>query len=189
MLERQIAARATSSSVDIAEAICGLHDADPTNLVDRLSHFLTLMTGISEFGLYLLRDNALKLATGVQDEQQGSGPTLISAVDPLYGAVVGSRKILVATRPADRALLDHHGIAIGPLLSQDSQRVIGMLRIGSDLVDFPEDIERKCTLACAEISRSLGRPALLTALEVAPVAAGLKTDHSDQSHAAGAVHT
>jgi hypothetical protein len=44
-----------------------------------------------------------------------------------------------------------------------------MLRIGgSNIVDFPEDIERKFTLACSEISRVLGRIILIKPPDAMP---------------------
>jgi len=37
MLERHIAANAMSSHIDIAEAVCGLHDSNWSNFADRLA--------------------------------------------------------------------------------------------------------------------------------------------------------
>jgi polysaccharide biosynthesis protein PelD len=184
MLERHIAANAISSHADIVEAVCSLHESDSTNFTDRLSRFILLMTGASEFALYLLQDNELRIAIDVPNEHSNPADMVIPAHDSLFEAVVNSRKTLLsvpldpvipaarlaqiiqhsraplvlAARAADGDLLNHRGTVIGPLLDRSSHQVIGMLRIGGgNLVDFPEDIERKFTLACSEISRLLGR--------------------------------
>lgn len=195
MLERHIAANAISSHAEMVEAVCGLHESDSTNFTDRLSRFILLVTGASEFALYLLRDNELRIAIDVPNEHANSVDMVVPAHDPLFEAVVNSRKTLLflpldptipaarlaqivqhgrtplvlAAREADRDLLDHRGIVIGPLLDRSSHQVIGMLRIGgSNIVDFPEDIERKFTLACSEISRLLDRTILIKPPDAMP---------------------
>ena len=195
MLERHIAANAMSSHADIVEAVCSLHESDLTNFTDRLSRFILLMTGASEFALYLLQNNELRIAIDVPNEPSNPAEMVVPAHDPLFEAVVNSRKTLLslpldpvipaarltqiiqqgrtplvlAARAADGDLLDHRGTVIGPLLDRSSHQVIGMLRIGGgNLVDFPEDIERKFTLACSEISRLLGRAILINPPDATP---------------------
>src|SRR5262249_43511357 len=81
----------------------------------------------------------------------------------------GRTPLVLAARAADGDLLDHRGTVIGPLLDRSTHQVIGMLRIeGSNLVDFPEDIERKFTLACSEISRLVGRTILINSPDAMP---------------------
>jgi hypothetical protein len=195
MLERHIAANAISSHADIVEAVCSLHESDLTNFTDRLSRFILLMTGASEFALYLLQNNELRIAIDVPNEPSNPADMVVPAHDPLFEAVVNSRKTLLslplnpvipaarltqiiqqgrtplvlAARAADGDLLDHRGTVIGPLLDRSSHQVIGMLRIGGgNFVDFPEDIERKFTLACSEISRLLGRAILINPPDATP---------------------
>jgi len=119
-----------------------------------------LMTGSAEFALYLMRDNALELAMQSREDARSPADPVVPAHDPLFEAIVNDRKTLSATRPADRELIDHRGILVGPLLEHSpSHPVIGMLRIGSaDLVDFPEDIERKFALTCSRSRASSAAP-------------------------------
>jgi hypothetical protein len=170
LLERHIAANATSSPSDVAEAVSGLYESDSINFADRMGRFILLMTGGSDFTIYLLQHNELRIAIDVRNERTHSGDIVMPANDPLFEAVVNSRRTLLATRAADRDLLGRRGIVIGPLLNRrSSHEVIGMLRIGGvDLADFPQDIERKFTLVCSEISRLLGRNIHINSSDATP---------------------
>ena len=55
MLERHIAVNLPASHIDAAEAIAGLHAASSENFSERLTRFVNVMLGSSEFALYLLR--------------------------------------------------------------------------------------------------------------------------------------
>jgi hypothetical protein len=173
MLERHIAANANTSAIDIAEAITGLHDASFDNFADRLTRFIVLMVGSSEFSIYMLRGNTLRLAFQPPDETRHPSDLVVEPDDALFAAVVHHRRILAVTRPEDRKLLGDRGVLMGPLLENSaSNRVIGMLGIGgADLIDFPDDIERRFRLTCAEISRLLSRVILVDSWQTPPVRA------------------
>jgi hypothetical protein len=179
LLERHIAANAMSSPSDIAEAVCSLHESDSTNFADRISRFILLLTGGTEFTIYLLLHNQLRIAVDVGNERSESVDIVVPANDPLFEAVVNSRRTLLATREPDRGFLDHRGLVIGPLLDRSSSHeVIGMLRIGGDdLVDFAQDIERKFALVCSEISLLLGRSILINSPDVTPASTVRLIEH------------
>lgn len=160
-LERQIAANPARSPADIVEAISGLHDASAANLAERLGRFIFVMTGASDFALYLLRDDELKITA--REGQSESFAASLSACDALFGAVVNSQRTLLSERVADRDLLARRNSIIGPLMDRSSSdRVIGALWVsGSNLAETPRDIEQVFTLTCTEISRSLLRNAAL----------------------------
>jgi polysaccharide biosynthesis protein PelD len=163
MLERYIAANAQSSNIDVAEAITALQHATWEDFADRLTRFVILMTGAAEFSVYLLRDDALKLAFQPTDEHRPAAEIVVPPDDPLFAAIVHERRTLSAARPADHALLGERGILAGPLVDQNtSDRVIGMFAIGgASLDDTPEDIERRFSLTCSEIARLAGRISLI----------------------------
>lgn len=156
-LERHIAANGTESHADIAEAISGLYDSNPTNFAERLGRFIPLMTGTSEYAVYLLQDDALRIA--LHQEHANAFDPIIKAGEPLFEAVVNGQKILLSARAIDRDLLKHRDSIIGPLVDRSAPyRVIGILWVeGSRLVEPPPDIERVFALTCSEISRSLLR--------------------------------
>jgi hypothetical protein len=163
MLERQIAANARSSNVDVAEAIRGLNDATWESFAERLTRFVLLMTGTAEFAVYLLRDNVLKVVFQPNDEHTAAGDVTISPDDPLFDAVVGQRRTLSALRAGDKAALRERAFLAGPLMDPHAgSRVIGMLSItGGALDDHPDDIDRRFALTQSEISGVLGRIILI----------------------------
>jgi hypothetical protein len=165
MLERQIAANAHSSNADMAEAMSELQHAGWDDFTQRLTRFVVLMTGSAEFTVYLCRDDALKFAFQPIDDHRPGADAPIAREDPLFAAIVNERRILsAAARPADGALLAGRGIIMaGPLMEGKApDRVIGMFAIGGvSLDDCPDDIERRFSLTCAELSRLAGRIRLI----------------------------
>jgi hypothetical protein len=163
MLERQIAANAQSSNVDVADATIALQHATWEDFPDRLTRFVILMTGASEFSVYLRQEGALRLAFQPTDEHRAMAETVVPADDPLFAAIVNERLTLSAAHHFDRGLLGERGTMAGPLIDPAApDRVIGMFAIGgSSLDDAPEDIERRFALAAAEIARLAGRISLV----------------------------
>ena len=181
LLERHIAANAHSSNVDIAEAIRELHDATWDGFAERLTRFVTLMTGAAEFSVYLLRDNVLKVVFQPNDEHTaGRRRHHFVRRSSVRGDRPPNDGPLLATRPADQEMLGNRGVLIGPLLDAHAQnRVIGMFAIGGGaLDDHPEDIERRFSLTLSEISRVLGRIILIENWHAA-AAPGQSNGHLD----------
>jgi hypothetical protein len=163
VLERHIAANALTSNVDVAEAMRELNESTWENFAERLTRFVVLMTGTSEFSVYLLRDNILKVVFQPNDEHTTAGDVTVPAGDPLFAAVMNERRILMAARPADQDVLRDRGFLAGPLIdAQAPNRAIGMFAIsGNAADDAPPDIERRFAFTLAEISRVLGRIILI----------------------------
>jgi hypothetical protein len=169
MLERHIAANAFSSNADVAEAISDLNQAGWEDFSKRLTRFIVLMTGASQFSVYVLSDDGLKMAFRPSDGYRPGVDVSISRDDPLFAAVVSERRILSAGRPGEDAVLARRGVVAGPVLeSKTSDRVIGMFAIGgAPLEDHPDDIERRFVLTCWEISRLIGRITLIDSWQAA----------------------
>jgi hypothetical protein len=169
LLERRIAAEAHSSDADVAQAMSELHHAGWDDFVGRLTRFVVLMTGSAEFTVYLVRDGALKFAFQPIDDHRPGADVPVTREDPLFAAIVHERRIVSARCSADCALLAGRGIMAGPLVEgKTSDRVIGMLAIGgASLDDCPDDIERRLSLACLELSRLAGRIRLIDSWQAA----------------------
>lgn len=164
MLERHIAANDQSSPTDIAEAIAGLHSATWENFAERLTHFINVMAGSSEFALYLVRNGVLRLVLQPEDPNVLPAEPVVDSGDGLFEAVLQNGRTLLASRPDDRELIGERGALFTPVIEPGSGRTIGMLSIGgADLTDFPEDIERRAGLAASEVARFLGRVILIDA--------------------------
>jgi hypothetical protein len=163
MLERQIAANAQSSNVDVAGAIIALQHATWEDFPDRLTRFVILMTGASEFSVYLRQEGTLKLVFQPTDEHRAAAETVVPANDPLFAAIVNERLTLSAAHHFDHGLLGERGTMAGPLVDPAvADHVIGMFAIGgASLDDAPEDIERRFALTSAEIARLSGRISLI----------------------------
>jgi hypothetical protein len=127
------------------------------------------MTGSADFTIYLLQDGMLKLAIQPIDDHRPGTDIPVSHTDPLFAAIVNERRMVSVVSPADGALLAGRGIMAGPLLEGGApSRVIGMLAVGgvsSD--DLPDDIERRFSLCCSELSRLAGRIRVIDSWESA----------------------
>ena len=162
LLERQIAANADASNVDVAEAIRDLNDANWDNFAQRLTRFVVLMTGASEFSVFLLRGETLKAAFQPSDQHTAAGDVTIASGYALFAAIVNERRTLSAAQASDRALLGDRGTLAAPLLDGNApRRVIGMVMLGGTPDDQAEDLERRVALTTTEISRLLGRIILI----------------------------
>jgi hypothetical protein len=170
LLERHIAANAHASNSDIVEAMTALNQATWDDFAERLTRFVDLMTGATDFSVYLLRNERLELAFQPKDDHRLAGATAVAASDPVFGAIVNERRLLSVARPADAALLGNRWMLAAPLppprsaspqAGEDTEgtaeRVIGMFAIaGTALEDHAEDIERRFLLTCGEIARLVG---------------------------------
>ena len=171
VLERQIAANAHSSNADVAQAMSDLHHAGWDDFTRCLTRFVVLMTGSAEFTVYLLQDDMLKPVFQPVDDHRPGADIPISHADPLFVAIVNERRMVSAVRPADGTLLAGRGIMAGPLLEGGAPaRVIGMLTVGGvSPDDLPDDIARRFSLCCSELSRLAGRIRLIDSWESAGV--------------------
>ena len=161
MLERQIAANAQSSNVDVADAIIALQHATWEDFPDRLTRFVILMTGASEFSVYLRQEGTLRLVFQPTDEHRAAAETVVPADDPLFAAIVNERLTLSAAHHFDRGLLGERGTMAGPLVDP---------AVPDRVIDAPsrrfarrraEDIERRFALTSTEIARLSGRISLI----------------------------
>jgi hypothetical protein len=170
MLERRLAAAEDASVADVAEAITKLYEAHWESISERVARLIVVLLGTAEFSVYLLRGERLTCLLPVDPHSRQPLRLTVEAESPLFSAVVRERKTLSAARVQDRALLTDRNLLIGPLTDQGpSGHVIGMLVIGgADLSDFPDDVERRLALTCAQLSRLFSRVILLDHAQIEP---------------------
>ncbi|MDO9711750.1 GAF domain-containing protein [Paracraurococcus lichenis] len=92
--------------------------------------------GAQKFSLFLLDGERLDL---VATEGWGAADRLARHFDGsalLFRAMVGERRVLTAVEPAGEAILAGEGLLAGPLVSEETGRVIGMLKI--EAIPFTE---------------------------------------------------
>jgi hypothetical protein len=157
-LERHIAANDDTSITDVAEAIINLERAGWEDFAPSLRQLIFVLTGAAEFSVYLLGENGLEPAFVPDAALPGSTHTAINPARVLFRSVVKERRIISASTPAGAALLGDVGIFAGPVFERHGNEVVGMLALaGASLEELPEDIERRFTLACSELSRLVDR--------------------------------
>jgi hypothetical protein len=181
ILERQIAANAQSSNVEVAEAMSELNHAPWEDFASRLTRFVTLMTGVPDFSVYLLVDNKLTLAFGRGGTPASMSHDAVSGESALFSAIVNDRRILCAARAADRELLGDHCALAGPLIQTPSNSVIGMLTLDGTSAEYePVETERRFAIVAAELSRLAGRVKLVDKWQHA--IASKSTGHGHHGH-------
>jgi hypothetical protein len=158
-LERHIAANDDTSIADVAEAIINVERAGWEDFAPCLRQLILLLTGAAEFSVYLLGENGLEPACVPDAAPPGSMHTAINPASVLFTSVVTERRIISASTPAGAALLGDAGIFAGPVFERHAgNAVIGMLALaGASVEGLAEDIERRFTLACSELSHLVDR--------------------------------
>jgi hypothetical protein len=164
-LEREIAANADASATDVAEAVIRLEHAGWDNFSACLRQFILLMTGATEFTIFLLGENGFYAVFVPQEERPGAAGAVIRPDAPLFATIVNQRRVVSAADPDGAALLQGVGIFAGPLFeAHASGRVIGMLALGSTSPeDLPHDVERRFALVSSELSPLVERIKLIDA--------------------------
>jgi hypothetical protein len=107
----------------------------------------------------LLGENGLEPAFVSDAAPPGSAHAAIKPASALFTSIVKERRIISAFTLAGAALLGDVGIFAGPVFETHAgNAVIGMLAlVGASVEGLPEDIERRFTLACSELSRLVDR--------------------------------
>ena len=168
-LERQLATADHPSNAEVVQALSDLQHASWEDFLQLLTRFVVLMTGCAEFSIHLHSDGSLKLVIRSGGGRPVAGDAVIAGKDPLYAAIVNERRILSAARAADVALLAGRAVMAGPLMqSKGPHRLVGMLALCNvSLDDLPQDIERRFSITCSELSRLGGHIMLLDGWQAA----------------------
>ncbi len=87
-----------------------------------------------KFSLFLLDRGRLEAALSDGWTPEDRFQRAFDASSPLFQAVLGERRRLSVLTPADAAILDGEGVLAGPLISGETGRIIGMLKI--EALDF-----------------------------------------------------
>ncbi len=86
--------------------------------------------GPRRYSLFLLRGDVLELAMNEGwPSQAGENARSFDGSSPLFQAVVGSRRTLVAAVESDDQAMRGEGLLAAPLLNVDTGEVVGMLKI------------------------------------------------------------
>lgn len=111
------------------EAARTIEKLDPALVLFGVSDMVNAMMGPEKFSLFTLSNNGLQ--AGIQRGWDRKEPLsrMFKTDTLLFQEVVAQRRILCVVSAEDENILKGEGIIAGPILSEDSQEVIGMLKI------------------------------------------------------------
>jgi len=84
-----------------------------------------------KFSLFLLNNNTLEAVTNEGWDPEDTYSRLFEATSPVFETVIGRQKFLCVARPEDERVLQGEGVLAGPLLSEDTGEVVGMVKVES----------------------------------------------------------
>lgn len=127
-LEARVAAqvRTVRAMYDASRAIDGKNTSD---VILGIASLVRSVLGPDKFSLYFLGHSGLELVASDGWTPSDPYPAEIGASSPLFQAVAVRRETLVAVNPEHEAILGHHGMLAGPLVSAENGVLIGMLKI------------------------------------------------------------
>lgn len=102
---------------------------DPGEVLLGVAEVIRSVINPEKFSLFLLHNDVLEAS--MQDGwESGDGyARIFHTSSTIFAEVVGARRIVCAANSADQQLLGAEGVLAGPLISTDTDEVIGMLKI------------------------------------------------------------
>ena len=127
-LENQVAGQLKTvvSSFKAAKAI---EQRNPAMVLSGARDMIRSVINPEAFSLFTLEEGELRLAlqSGWGENQPYSDRYLNT--DPLYQAVIGQKRFLVASQDSDREILGGDGVLAGPLINREGGNVTGMAKV------------------------------------------------------------
>lgn len=87
------------------------------------------LIGPEKFSLFLLNGSVLELAANKGWTPEDGFQHMFTAASPVFPAVVMERQFLIASDPAHELILAGEGLLAGPLFSEETGEVFGMLKV------------------------------------------------------------
>jgi len=111
------------------QAARAIEKLDPALVLFGVSEMVGAMMGPKKFSLFTLSANGLQ--AGIQKGWETNEPLgrIFSTNSVIYTEIVAHKRILCISNSEDEDILDGEGIIAGPILSEDKEQVLGMLKI------------------------------------------------------------
>lgn len=132
-LETQVAGKLTSS-VQAYRAAKAIENLDPKELLKGVEDLVSAVLNPTKFSVYTLNDNRLTGTVLHGWNQADQFSQEIDSSHPMYQAVIGQQRVLVAANEDDEATLSRQGVIAGPIIDPETNKVMGMLKI--EQMDF-----------------------------------------------------
>ncbi|MFO0996106.1 MAG: GAF domain-containing protein [Alphaproteobacteria bacterium] len=103
--------------------------SDPGEVLLAIVDVIRTIITPEKFSLYLLNNTVLEAA--IQDGWQQSDrfARVFDAQSKIFQKIIGDRRVLCVTNESDEPILGREGVLAGPLISSDTDTVIGMLKV------------------------------------------------------------
>lgn len=132
-LEVQVSGQ-LASSIEAYRAAKSVETLDPKSVMQGVERLVKSVLGPQKFSLYIFHDNKLTATILHGWSPSDNFAQEIDSFSPLYQAVVGQQETLVVANEQHEIALDGQGIMAGPIVDQESGRVVGMLKV--EQMDF-----------------------------------------------------
>lgn len=117
--------------ISMYEAARSMEHLDPAEVERGLMNAVGEAMSPRKYSLFLVEKDGLRLSLQEGWEADDGYARAFRGNSGLFNAVVGQRRSLAVSRTQDEAILQGEGLLAGPLVSDDSGEVVGMLKIES----------------------------------------------------------
>lgn len=102
---------------------------DPGEVLLGVAEVIRSVINPEKFSLFLLNNDVLEASMQDGWESGDSYARIFNTGSPIFTEVIGARRLVCAANTADQQLLGNEGVLAGPLISTDTDEVIGMLKV------------------------------------------------------------
>lgn len=111
-----------------------------------------------KFSLFLLNNDVLESVTNDGWDDEDPYARWFDASSPLFETVVGRQRTLCVARPEEERILMGEGVLAGPLVSEDTGEVVGMVKIERlGFADFSANTVENFRILCEWIGTALAK--------------------------------
>ena len=117
--------------VSMYEAARSMEHLDPGEVERGIMRTVGEAMGPEKYSLFLVEGEVLRQSLAEGWETGDPFSRSLTPSTGLFQEVVGGRRVLTVSRAEDEALMQGEGMLAGPLVSEDTDEVVGMLKIES----------------------------------------------------------
>jgi polysaccharide biosynthesis protein PelD len=127
-LEARVAGQ-LGTAITMYQAARDLERLEPAEVLRGMVDIVRAVMRPEKFSIYLLKDNQLELAVHEGWNQHDTFSRTFHPGSPLFQAVIGRQRYLCSASRDDEVILAQEGVLAGPLISEESGEVSGILKI------------------------------------------------------------
>ncbi|WP_431859078.1 GAF domain-containing protein [Azospirillum sp.] len=144
--------------VTLYQAAKSIDKLDEGEIMLGIADLIRTVIKPDKFSLFLLNNDVLESVTNDGWEDDDSYARWFDAGSPVFETVVGRQRFLCVARPEDERILQGEGILAGPLVSEDTGTVVGMVKVESlGFMDLSVNSVENFRILCEWIGTALGK--------------------------------